>query len=357
MDRLKTFLPTVFCVMLACLILSDSVHAEKVSRKSIDVFYEHDQLADGFGNIRTVHVSGYLRNRERRIASSVTVVFSLKWKNRPQDERKVEFKNVPQNDIQTFEFDVDLGTNPDVLLDLLCHIEQIKFSKEREPSQLTEHHLVIHDYYSLARLNEEGKDFLSIIKFIHEKNPFRTPSKGEFEKTNEYESRLNEAENEHFARLMDELEQRYGQLLGGHNAVVRFLPRTFRKAIIYLSECSAYFQVPIHLGRYNADLQRFENINMIPRTFPFTPETVLPGSDIHLLHKTGVFFLRMDSFEISREEARRLREEDKYLILELTVRMGVVQDGPYLDDMCVVEKIQLKNNQTGRVIREWSINP
>lgn len=357
MDRFKTSLAVFFVCLLASQILSVSVYAEKVSRKSIDVIYQYEQLTDGFGNVRTIKVTGYVKNTERRTASAVNIRFILNWKKRPHDEQKLEFKNIPHHSMKEFEFTLDLGTQPDVLTDVICHIERIKFSKERAASPLTEHHLIIHDYYSLARLNEEGKDFLSIIKHIQSKHPFRVPIKGEFETTNEYESRVNDAENEHFAKLMDELEQRYGQLLGGKNAIIRFLPRSYQNGIVYLSECSAYFQVPLKLGRYNADRQRFENMSMIPRTFPFPLKTVLPKSPLQLLHKTGMFFLRNDNFEIPRREARQWRQEDQHLLLEITLRFGVFQDGAYLDDFCVVEKIQLKNKQTGRVIREWSINP
>ncbi|MBN1297225.1 hypothetical protein JXA80_10625 [bacterium] len=329
--------------------------AEKVTRKDMDVVYQYRQINDGFGNIRLIQISGYVKNRDPRMASRVDISFKLSWQSRSSDVKKLEFINLPPNDIQDFEFEIDLGTQPDVLSSVICTIERIKFSKQREASPLTDNNIVLHDFYTLPRLNEEGKDFLNILKGMCTQHRFEIPLQNEFETTNEYETRLNEAENDHFSRLMDELEKRYGQLLGGQNAVVRFLPRTYRNSIVYLSECSAYFQIPIRFGRYNADRRMFENVSMVPRTFPYPPMTLVPDTLLNLIHKSGMFFLRKDEFFIEREEARIWRSDERFLVLEVTVRNGVVQNGPYFSDFCIVEKIQVKNTQTGRIIREWSI--
>ncbi|MCD4652428.1 hypothetical protein K8T06_00660 [bacterium] len=356
MSQFKYYAPSILLLLLSVCVITP-VDAEKISRKNIDVVYQYRQVTDGFGNIRKVHIQGYVKNNDRRIASKINVSFKLVWQNRHSDIKKLHFTNLPENKLENFKFNIDLGTQPAVINSIICNISSIKFSKQREATTLTSHHLVLHDFYSLARLNEEGKAFQQILDHIRKSNVFRIPLKGEFETTNEFESRLNEAENDHFSRIMDDLENQYGHLLGGQNTIVRFLPRFYKNALVYLSECSSYFQVPFRLGKYNADFSRFEKISMIPRTYPFPLETKIPETEINIIHKTGMFFLRKNKFPLDRDEARLWRKQDKNLALEIVVRNGVIQDGPYFRDFCVVENIQLKNIQTGRILREWFINP
>lgn len=330
---------------------------EKTSRRDIDVVFDYEKVDDGFGNIRKILIDGTVQNNSQRIASKITVSFKLNWKNRITDSRKLEFANLTIGEKQSFQFDVELGAQPDALKSISVNIDQIKFTNTREASQPTANNLVVHELYSLARLNEEGKSFSGILKRLQTIHPFQMPVKDEFETTSEFETRVNHAEDVHFAFLMDELEKQYGQMLGGEKAVIRFLPRTFKKRVIYLSECSAYFQVPVSLGRYNADLRRFESIGMNPRTFPFPLQTYVPEADLPFMHKAGMFFLRKTDFYIQREEAKIWREQGKFLILEATIRFGVIQDGPYFQDFCVIEKVILKNADSGLLYREWLITP
>lgn len=357
MCRMRSLPIICFLLLVVSSVTTLTVYAEKITRKNIDVVYQHRQIADGFGNIRKVTIQGYVKNRDSRTASKIILRYKFLWTNRRSISKKLSFLNVPPGGIKNFEFDIDVGTRPDSLQSITCKIERIKFSRKREVSSLTDHHLVLHDFHSLARLNEEGKDFLSILRLLKKKMLFTVPLQEEFETTDEYESRVNEAENDHFARMMDELEKQYGQLLGGRNAIVRFLPRSYNNALVYLSECSSYTNVSLVLGRYNADKQQFENISLSPRTFPFAPEVRVPDTDVHLMHKTGMFFLRNSEIKLSRNEAREWRRQDKFLAIEIVLRNGVMQDGPYFTDFCVAEKVQVKNIKTGKVIREWSINP
>ncbi len=274
MKRFKHLTTIIFSIFLfASFTTPASASSEKVTRRDIDVIFEYGKVDDGFGNVRKILVSGTIQNNALRIASKVSISFKLIWKNRTSDARKLEFQNVEVNAPQSFDFAIELGTHPDTLKSLVCNIDQIKFTNTREASPLTPFNLVLHEMYTLTRLNEEGKSFFGILNYIKEANPFQLPVKDEFETTSEYENRVNQAENNHFSKLMDELEKRYGQLLGGKNAIIRFLPRTFNKNIIYLSECSAYFQVPIQFGKFNADMSRFENVAMNPRTFAFPLQT------------------------------------------------------------------------------------
>ncbi|MBN1879259.1 hypothetical protein JW823_04035 [bacterium] len=350
-----------FMIILALIITSCSIsciaNTEKTTRRNIDVTYEYSKIDDGFGNIRKIVIEGNIQNSSTRIASKVVISFKCIWKNRTSDFKKLEFQNVMMGESQPFDFVFELGAQPAALQSLVCNIDQIKFSNTREASPLTPYNMVVHELYSLARLNEEGKSFQAILSYLMQKHPFRIPEKDEFETTSEHETKVNQAENEHFSLMMDELEKRYGQLLGGSNAIIRFLPRSFKKGIVYLSECSAYFQVPVQFGPYNADRSRFENITMNPRTFPFPLETQVPVADLQFLHKAGMFFLRKSEFDIDRMEAKIWRNQGKYLLLEATIRFGVVQDGPYFKDLCIIEKVILKNPESNRVFREWLINP
>jgi hypothetical protein len=248
-----------------------------------------------------------------------------------------------------------LGSQPDVLAQIIAKISKIKFSTTRAPSKPTKHNIVSTEEYSLTRLNEEGRMFLKLLSTLQEKNPFHIPPKDEFETSDEYETRVNYAENDHFTMLMDKLEKAYGEMLGGAGATVRFLPEIIRKELIYLSENSAVFRVPIRLGKYNADKSRFEDVNLVPRTFPFKPTTILPKGDIEVVHKSGYFFLRKPTIKVSRKEARHWRAMEKDLVLELKLRFGVVQDGPYIESRCLIESIALKNISTGDVYRRWEL--
>ena len=340
---------TLFCQL--------PVTAETVARRNIEVNYKYTPVDDGFGNVREVEVRGTVQNNAMRTASKVTLTFTFQLKNRSGYTKKVDIENLVSMETQPFCFTIDFGGLPGILKSVACNIDQISYSATREASPLTPHHLVAHEHYSLPRLNEEGKAFLKVIQYIRDIKPFSAPAKDEFETTSEYENRVNNAENQHFTELMDELEKRYGALFGGSNTRIRFLPRTLNKNLLYISECSAFFQLPLQIGRYNADLAQFENIMMNPRTFPFPPQTYVPDSDIQFQHRSGMFFLRKSDFSIDREEAKIWRGQDKLLILEFTLRMGVKQDGPHLQEFCLIEKIILKNKDSGEVFREWLINP
>ncbi len=343
--------------LIFALFCRPHVKAETVSRRNIEVNYRYSLLDDGFGNVREVQLQGTIQNKTERSASKVTLTFTFLLKNRSDYTKKIEIENLVSMETQPFGFSIEFGGLPGVLKTVSCNIDQISFSAAREASPLTPNHLVVHEQYSLHRLNEEGKAFSRVIQYIRGIKPFSMPTKDEFETTSEYESRVNNAENQHFSTLMDELEKRYGALFGGSNTRIRFLPRTLNKNLLYISECSAFFQIPLYLGRYNADLLQFENVMMNPRTFPFPPNTYVPDSDIQFQHRSGMFFLRKPNYSIDRDEAKIWRTQDKSLILEITLRMGIKQDGPYLQEFCLIEKIILKNKDTGEVFREWLINP
>jgi hypothetical protein len=357
MGRKKYVFPVFAALLFLSFFSQAHVNAETVSRRNIDVTYAYQPIEDSFGNVRKILVNGTVRNTSMRMASKVTMTFTFLLKNRAGNTRKIDIENLASMETQSFNFTIDFSVQPVTLKSIICNIDQITFSAAREASPLTPYHMVVHELYSLARLNEEGKAFLRVLKYIREIMPFVVPAKDEFETTSEYEARVNNAENQHFSALMDELEKRYGLLFGGANTRIRFLPRTMKKNLIYVSECSAYFHVPIAFGPYNADVQQFENVLMNPRTFPFAPQTHVPDSDLQFIHRSGMFFLRTSDYAIERSEAKTWREQDRSLILEVTIRFGVKQDGSYLQDFCVVEKIVLKNKDSGEVFREWQINP
>lgn len=355
MGRKKYVLPVLAAFLSS--FYQANVNAETVSRRNIDVTYDYQLIEDSFSNVRKIQVKGTAQNNSMRMASKVTMTFTFLLKNRAGNTRKIDVENLASMETQSFDFTIDFSSQPVVLKSIICNIDQITFSAAREASPLTPYHLVVHELYSLARLNEEGKAFLRVLQFIRELKPFLAPVKDEFETTSEYEARVNNAENQHFSEMMDELEQRYGLLFGGANTRIRFLPRTMQKNLIYVSECTAYFHIPIFFGPYNADLQRFENVLMNPRTFPFAPQTHVPDSDLQFIHRSGMFFLRKSEYAIDRSEAKIWREQDRSLILEVTIRFGIKQDGPHFQDFCIVEKIVLKNKDSGEVFREWLINP
>jgi hypothetical protein len=346
----------VFTVFLTGSILAESINTTTVSRRNISVSYALSQIDDGFGNVRELEFSGRVENNSQQIASSIRINILFELVNRGIVERTISITNLLPDESQPLDLVLDFGTQPDSVISVTCNIDQVLFAATREPSALTPYHLVTHEYYSIPRLNEEGRSFMRVLDYVRSIKPFHSPPKDEFETTTEYEVRVNTAENEHFFEIMDDLETRYGLLIGGANTRIRFLPRVFRDDIVYMSECSANFHVRFGLGRYNADLERFENVFIVPRTIPFSPRTLVPQTDMQFLHRTGIFFLRSTDYPISREEAQTWRLQDDQMILDVTIRLGVRQNGPDIQDFCIVERVLLKNKETGEVFREWHIS-
>jgi len=342
------FLSTVF-------ISSFSLNAETLSRRGINLVYDHQPINDGFGNLKSISVSGMVENTTDQDVSRITAGFELLWESRRPIEKKLKFRNVEAGESKEFQFEIELGTNPDILTRLIPKLSHIKFSKTRKASSPSQKDLSSTAQYELTRLNEEGKAFIKCIRRLIAKNPFNPPIKDEFETTDEYETRINYMENVHFSELMDRMEKTYGQLIGGRDAVVRYLPSVINKELVYVSENSAFFRVPVKFGRYNADLERYEDVNLVPRTFGYAPPMILPESDLELVHKAGLFFLRRPYFDIRRDEAKILRSNEKFILLEVAFRTGLIQEGPYPEAFCLVEEIQLKNIKSGKIYRKWSL--
>ncbi len=344
-------------LVLIIITVSWAVPAEAINlgRRGIELEFDHQMMDDGFGNIRSISIDGAIANTSDQDASRISVVFILYWESRKPIEKKLKFKNLKSGKSQEFQFEIELGTNPDTLVRIEPKLARIKFSKTRHASTKSKKDISNTLEYNLSRLNEEGNSFRKVLDRLKSKNSFKERTKDEFETTDEYETSINFDENVHFGKLMDVLEKSYGEIIGGRGAVIRFLPRTVKDNLIYVSENSAVFQIPIRFGRFNADLDRFEDVNLIPRTFPFPPITIVPDSAIGLIHKGGIFFLRKSFFDIHREEARILRNTEQHIILEITFRTGIIQDGPYPEDFCIVEKILLKNKETGKIHRKWTL--
>ncbi len=351
---LTVFVTMVMHHLLAAEIVNNADYIS-ISSRNITVKYLIDQVEDGFGNVRQVKVSGIVENNSNQVVSSIRVNITFELTNRGFVERSVRTTNLMPNSSKPFNIELDYGTQPDALKNVVCSIEQVLFAATREPSVLTPYHLVTHEFYTLPRLNEEGRAFMRVLQYIRDIKPFQPPMKDEFETTTEYEARVNNAENEHFFKMMDDLETRYGLLIGGPDTRIRFLPRIFRDQIIYLSECSANFNVRIGLGRYNADLEQFDNLSMNPRTVPFPPRTYVPQNDLQFIHRSGLFFLRSAEYKVGRQEAQVWRLQDQHIILDVTVRFGVRQVGPDIQEFCIIEGLILKNKETGEVFREWHI--
>jgi hypothetical protein len=341
-------------VTLSCIALVPGIlEAKTVERRGIQVDYDYQQINDGFGNIRTITVAGSLRNTTKQDVSRVNLLFEFDWESRIKTDKKLKFKDIGPNGTDEFKFDIDLGSRPDTLLKIMVRIDRIKFSTKRNASPSSPRDIISHEFYTITRLAEEGKKFSSMIANLNATQAFVIPVKDEFETTNEHETRVNYAENEHFNMLMDSLETSYGEYLGGKDGVVRFIPRTVNKKLIYVSEFSLYFQVPLRLGQYNADLSQFEDVNLVPRTIPFSSKTLVPKAEIEVTHKTGMFFLRRPIIAVTRSEARDWRKNEADLALELTVRMGVEQEGAYLEEQCIVDAVYLKNVRANTAYREW----
>ncbi|MBN1551294.1 hypothetical protein JW979_07490 [bacterium] len=328
-------------------------NADVLERRDIQVVYDYQQITDGFGNIRTIIISGYVKNKSDQDVARVHVMFKLVWQERNPIFKKLRFKNIPSDAYEEFQFEIDLGARPDALKQILVDLEKIKFTTARQVSPKTEHNITTHEKYSLQEITEEGKRFDSLIMLLKSLKPFNDPPKDEFETSDEYETRVNYIENEHFDQMMDELETRYGELLGGPNAIVRFIPKTVNKELIYVTENSIYFQIHVKFGKYNADKRRFEDINLDPRTIIFDPPTILPSAEMKLDHKNGLFYLSQPFMDVGRSEGRSWRKNESNIVLEVTLRLGVIQDGPYPESKCFVEAITLKNIKSGDVYRKW----
>jgi hypothetical protein len=337
-------------LLLMCATLTK---ADMVDRRGILVTYDSQSINDGFGNIRIISVKGSVRNTTDQDAAVVNIQFKLVFKNRKSVAHKLDFQTMPAGDMQEFQFETDLENQPDQLVKLDVDITKVKFTSARKASPISVHNVVSREVYSLSKLNEEGRFFVRMIEDIKKELPFTVPVKDEFETTDEYESRVNFAENEHFSKCMDLLEKHYGDHLGGKGAVVRFLPQTLQKSIIYSSETTVIFQIPVRLGSYNADVMKFEDLNLSPRTTGFAPPTLVPPAELTISHEDGFFFLKLPYITVSRESARIWRKNDDSLITEMELKMGVIQDGPYCRALCYIPSIKFKNSKTLEDYLQW----
>jgi hypothetical protein len=350
MNRKQRISLSIFIAVFWCTI----AFCGEIERRGIELRYDFQHISDGFGNVRTVTIKGYIKNTTDQDASVVNVQFKLIWQNRKSITQKLKFQNMTSGEMQEFQFEVDLADQPDVLDSIIPDISKIKFTTARKSSPVSVHNLIAQEIFSLSRISEEGKYFAKMLDDLQNTVAFTAPAKDEFETTDEYESILNFAENEHFSKLMDQLEKTVGEHLGGKGAIVRFLPMNVRKELAYLSESSYVFQIPIRLGLYNADRSCFEDVNLAPRTLSFPPRALVPDANIVFTHEDGFFFLKQPTIFVPRETAKIWRKNDSDLVIEITLRLGVVQDGPYAAGRCYVEEFKLKNAKTKEEYRKWN---
>ncbi len=352
--QLKQHSVILFLVLACIAIKAQATNQGYNNRRGIEVTFSYTHETDGFGNNRSVAVSGSIKNTTDDNASRIDVDFEMEWAKRSSTSKKIKFRNLEAGETKPFEFTVDLGARPDILNKVTAEITKIKFTKTRLASAPSKRNIISHEKYTLERLNEEGKAFLNCLIKIKEIAPFKPPIKDEFETTDEFDSRINIAENECFSKQMDLLEEKYGEILGGKGAVVRYIPRIIHKELVYVSENSAYFEIPIRFGKYDADNHRYNDINLNPRTFPFPPKTVVPNADLEIIHKSGIFFLRRPYFDVNREEAVEFRKNEENLIMQLSLKTGVIQEGPYAEPFCVIDEIVLKDSKSNKIYRQWS---
>ncbi|MBN1355181.1 hypothetical protein JXA40_02810 [bacterium] len=344
---------TILVVLALTVHFCISAKGYVLERRGVEVDYDYRQASDGFGNIRTVEFAGRIKNITQQDISRAQVNFKLVWKNQNPTTHKLRFKNIPPGESHEFAFNVDLGNRTDILVNVAVAISKVKFSTLRKVSPPTQHDIITHKYYSLPEITDEGRKFAQIVENLKQSQPFKIPVKDEFETTNEYETRINYLENQHFTRLMDALEENYGSHMGGRHAIVRFLPKHRANEFVYVSENSFFFRIPVRLGRYNADKERFEDVNFSPRTILFPPQAYVPDAGIELAHRNNMFFLNSSHIEVTRNEARKWRENEQYLVLEVALRMGVVQEGSYPEPLCLVERIAFINTKTSEIYRQW----
>ncbi|GEM_PF-3876161 len=342
------------CLITA--VFCSSAHAvQNIEQRGIELSYDYQNISDGFGNIKTIEVKGVLRNTTSQDASKIRITFRLTWLDRNPIVEKLDIENLAAKSSREFQLLVDLGQNPAPLDEISAKFTTIKLEKTRQISPASVHNILTREEYSLTKLTDEGRQFNDIVQDLKKRLPFAMPAKDEFETSAEFDNRLNQLENEHFIRMMDEIEKLYGEHVGGKGAIVRFLPKSIAGQLIYSTENSASFQIPIRLGPYDADRGLFSDVNFNPRTIPFEPLTVIPKAEIQLEHKDKLFFLRKPEFKVDREEGRLLRECEKNLVLEVSIRFSVIQEGPYLESRTIVEQIQLIDTQTSKVFRTWSL--
>ena len=351
---MNQFKKALLIIFLLTFLYSGFASGAVYERRGIQISYDYQHIGDGFGNIKMVIVRGIIKNTTDQTASQIKANFKLLWKERPSIIKKLRFKNINPDSIQEFQFEIDLATRPDTLKSINVKLAKIKFSTKRKESPVSAHNVASKKLYSLVKLTEHGKMFTRILNHITSSNPFKLPYRDEFETTDEYETRVNFAENEHFNVLMDLLEREYGEIIGGKGAIVRFLPVNVGEDLIYLAENSIYFHIPIRFGPYNADAGQFQDVNLSPRTLAFSPRTIMPVAGIGLIHKGGMFFLRFPTVDVPRKEGKLWRKNEIDIVLEVNLKVGVIQDGPSIEAMCFVEKFELKNIKTNEVYRTWS---
>lgn len=352
MTLINSFLCLCSILMLVCPFAS----AEKIEQRGIELNYDYQSINDGFGNIKSIEVKGIVRNTTSQDAAKIRIQFRLAWQNRGPKTQKLDIDNLAAQSDQEFQFVVDLGQNPSVLESITAKFNSIKLETTRKISPPSVHNVQSRDLFSLTKLTVEGKQFDDKIEELKKKTPFVTPVKDEFETTEEFDTRLNQIENQHFIKLMDLLEKQYGEHVGGKGAVIRFLPKSIDGQLYYVSETSGYFLLPIRLGPYDADHGLFNDVNFNPRTVVFKPVSIHPLADLQLTHKDSLFFLRKPEFRVAREEGRVLRESEKYLALEVSFRFAVIQDGSDFHSRAIVEQLQLIDTQTGKVHRTWNLD-
>jgi hypothetical protein len=343
----------VYCAFCFLFLFSAIANGYVLKRRGVEVHYEYRQVSDGFGNIRTVYLSGDIKNTTDQDVSRVHVTFKMVWKNRAPTIKKLKFSSIPAGEREQFSYVTDLGNRTDMLNNVLVKISKVKYSTLRKSSPPSARDIISSKFYLLPDITEEGRKLSEVINHLKESHKFHIPRKDEFETSNEYETRVNFLENEHFTNCMDQLEKNYGVLLGGKGSIVRFLPKHASRQFIYISENSFFFRIPIRLGRYNADRERFEDVNFSPRTILFEPSTLIPDADIELTHRNNMFFLGSSNIEVPRKEARKWRKNQEFLVLEVSLRMGVIQDGPYPKPRCLVERIVFLNTNTSEIYRQW----
>ncbi len=354
MKAVARIISVVYCLIPA-LFCSPAFAVQSIEQRGIELSFDYQNLSDGFGNIKTIEVKGVLRNTTSQDASKIRAAFRLTWLDRNAIIEKLDIDNLAAKSSREFQLLVDLGQNPAPLEDISAKFTTIKLEKTRQISPASVHNILTREEYSLTRLTDEGRNFCDMVQDLRKRLPFAVPIKDEFETSAEYDNRLNQLENEHFSRLMDEIEKLYGEHVGGKGAIVRFLPKNIAGQLVYSTENSVFFQLPIRLGPYDADRGLFSDVNFNPRTISFEPLAVIPKAEIQLEHKDKLFFLRKPEFRVEREEGRRLRECEKNLVLVISLRFSVIQNGPYLDARAIIEQIQLLDTQSSKVFRTWSL--
>ena len=82
------------------------VQGMNLERREIELNFNHQMLDDGFGNIRSISISGTITNGSDQDASRIDVLFFLYWETRDTIEKKLKFKNLKSGRQQEFQFDL-----------------------------------------------------------------------------------------------------------------------------------------------------------------------------------------------------------------------------------------------------------